>query len=158
MYEFIQGERLTTKDGTRVVYSKAWYDGSHRVWSHDRAGQPTARFEQAEDLTPLCNEHAHVNRIARDCDGEYTSGYVVTPTTMERCSEWGDEEFRARGITDIISTRARKGTLEITDDLVQWYEETEEGYRNLTLVWCTQDHCPTEESYQRDLQAEKAGY
>lgn len=158
MSEFIVGERLTLKDGTEAVYSKSLGDGRHRVWSFDRSGQPISRHEETDDMTTQCTEHAHVDRVARDCDGEYRSGYVTEPTAEERCSEFGDTEFRQRAIMDIINTRTPKGTLEIMDDLVQWYEETEEGYRNMTLMFCTQDHCPTEEAYSRDMQAEKAGY
>lgn len=96
--------------------------------------------------------HAHIS--SRDCDGAY--GHTVSLSCQERLSPNGDLEFKDRVISSVVWSMST-GTLEVTPEGVSWYEKTEEGYRATEVQWC-EDDCAGDTSWQRDIEAEKAGY
>lgn len=101
--------------------------------------------------------HAHVSTRSRDCDGEYRSGYTATLTSEERCSQFGDMEFKSRMVASTVSVIAEEGTLDVRPGVIAWYERTDEGFRETAVEWC-EDDCADGVAWQRDLSAEAAGY
>lgn len=99
--------------------------------------------------------HAHLESESRDCDGRYTSGYVVEMTTEEKHDSFGDLLFKERVLTNVVSLYG--GTLVITPNGLSWNEVTEEGYRASEVRWC-EEECDDVRTWQRDHTAERAGY
>jgi hypothetical protein len=108
----------------------------HRGADEDLWAGTTAAWRRHHRL------HAHSSTSSRDCDGDYTSGHVYEMTLEERCYD---------------SLHSLHGTLTVTEDGLEWYEQTEEGYRAASVRWCDDD-CPDERSWQRDHRAESMGY
>lgn len=115
------------------------------VWSGT-----TGAWKRATDV------HAHVSTESRDCDGRYTGGHVVEMTLEERCSAFGELEFKGRVLTNVVTLHGA-GTLQVTPDGLEWWEQTDEGYSAADVRWC-EDECPDERPWMRDHTAEAAGY
>lgn len=111
------------------------------------------------DLRSLHNEHAHVGTESRDCDGRYTGIYVEMPNDDERCDLLGDLYFKQRVLDDIVSLHG-DGTLKVSPTGLDWYEQTDEGYRSAEVLWCADDTCSDirPRHRYRDHTAEAAGY
>lgn len=111
--------------------------------------------------------HAHVDRESTDCDGRYTDCYIVMFNDAERA-----ESERAGGVNDfsdihfmnrVFATEAGPyavdhATIEITRRGFEYHEDTEEGYREASVSWCTDPYCDPEFRTHRDHRAEAAGY
>lgn len=80
--------------------------------------------------------HAHVTTESRDCDGTYHAERVVRIDDKEAVDQFGDIDFKARVVGDVVSTHS-VGTLSVHPDGARWEEPTEEGYRNQEVEWCT---------------------
>lgn len=106
--------------------------------------------------TPGYLLHAHLSRVSRDCDGEYTYEAVARMEKSERCSEFGDLEFKGRVTGEVISFH-EYGDLSVTPEGVAWSMRTEEGYVHTEMTWCEEPDCE-DMSTARDLSAERAGY
>jgi hypothetical protein len=110
--------------------------------------------------------HAHISTQQRDCDGVLVTSHVMTPNEDERVSEFSDIEFHQRVLANVVSTYTigeAGGTLQVSKDTdggvrLSWAETTDEGYRAIEAVICNDGDCDTNESSQRDLSAERAGY
>lgn len=159
MYQFIAGERVTLQgvnEGaiiggyhSQVDLYQIWYTGEDRT-------EMTAMVA-GTTLTPIANEHAHINKWVRDCDGMHSSGYIARPSEKHRRSEFGDVEFREQVITQLIGVHS-EGQLKLDDEGVTWDETTDEGYKTVTAVWCPLFGCEDIPPWSRDHEAEKAGY
>jgi hypothetical protein len=100
--------------------------------------------------------HAHVTTASRDCDGDYSSGYVLEMSTLEKDDQFPDLTFKDRVMGSIVSLHGH-GTLTVTPEGLAWHEQTEEGYRAADVRWC-EEGCEGERSWQRDHRAESMGY
>lgn len=119
-----------------------------------------------ENITAL---HAHVDTYAVDCDGPISRSYIITadPERDQRDSWDGDGEisFRERVLGHVASAYTTwQGTLTVTGDemggltkRLEWSEQTEEGGRHVTAVFCDDD-CETNATSYRDHRAEEMGY
>lgn len=101
------------------------------------------------------NLHAHVDTGSRDCDGTYSGGHVEQMTLEERCDSMGDLHFKDRVLAGVVSLHGT-GRLKVTPEGLEWFEQTDEGYRAADVRWC-EDDCE-EASWQRDHRAEEMGY
>lgn len=111
--------------------------------------------------------HAHIDRTATDCDGRLDQSYIMTPNDEERADDLGDVAFHWRVIGQIVNTYSilDKGHLDVTrldggaaDVMVEWSEDTEEGYVMVTGRFCEDEDCDLGEHSQRDHSAEAMGY
>ena len=116
-----------------------------RIWAGTR-----------EAWTRFYRMHAHMESHSRDCDGDYTAGHVYEMSLAERTDQFGEITFKERVVANIVSLHA-SGTLSVTPEVVEWYEDTDEGFRRVEVLWC-EDECPHERTWQRDHRAEAAGY
>lgn len=111
----------------------------------------------------MSNLHAHVSTESADCDGSYSRSHVATLNDDERAmseqtvNDFHDIVFKARVVGDTVSTHTH-GTLTVTPDGVEWSEQTEEGYRSVSVSWCEHGSCDTYLRTQRDHRAESMGY
>lgn len=99
--------------------------------------------------------HAHVETDARDCDGQYSQGYVLEKTTLERADDLGDYSFKTRVLASTVNL-ASTGVLHVTEESLSRSEQTDEGYRAANVRWC-EDECDDERTW-RDHTAEREGY
>lgn len=102
--------------------------------------------------------HAHITRRSRDCDGTYEHDEVEMPTDEERCSIFGDIQFKQRVISESINITGFGGTLDLEGETFTWYEKTEEGYVRVDGEWCYDCAETNKSSSFRDFAAEAAGY
>ena len=157
--DFSIGEWVQRRmDGKVGVVKKAepYNDGHvYYVEFQDEPGEVWAGFTPAWDRYHRL--HAHMEGSSRDCDGTYTYGHVYEMTTQERADQFGDLEFKNRVVANVMSLHAIHGTLTVTEEGVEWNEQTEEGFRTAGVRWC-EDDCPDERSWQRDHRAEEMGY
>lgn len=164
MNQFVIGEYVERKiDGAVGVVKKInEYEGeTHYVV--DLGREP---LEGQEDDCWLGTEqawrrhlrtHAHVETNSRDCDGDYQKGHVDVPSTLERCSQFGETDFKERVMVSIVSLHTDGGALAVKPEGLEWMEHTEEGYVATTVEWCEREDCERR-FYQRDFRAEAAGY
>lgn len=161
-YEFIVGEYVTDKsnDEVWVIESMSEGDGQKRYRLTKHPNRPQAANERTvgeSDITPLYLIHAHVDTASRDCDGTYLGGFTEVPNDDERRSEFGDLHFQGRVLRNIVTLHGY-GTLTVNPDGLEWSEQTEEGYSRAEVRWCHDITCREDKRWQRDLQAEAAGY
>lgn len=165
MNEFVVGEYVRRRlDGlVGVVKEIAIFQGdaSYKV---DLGRPPIAPdmkddcwWGTAEAWERAVLTHAHVDTRSADCDGTYDKGYTDVPSTLERCSQFGELEFKERVMCSVVSLSAEHGTLEVTATGIEWRQPTEEGYSNTSVTWCEKEDCDRS-SYQRDFRAEAMGY
>lgn len=100
--------------------------------------------------------HAHIDNRSRDCDGDYSSGYVAEMTTQEKTERYPDLAFKERVVSGVVSLHSH-GVLTVKPDGVTWNEQTDEGFRAVDVEWC-EDECSDKRSWQRDHRAESMGY
>lgn len=154
---FVVGEYVEKHDGSVGVVQEIG----------DLKGRPfyRVRYLQSPDEDVLAMEvalkrhhriHAHMDSASQDCDGKYESTAVCYPTISQRCSAYGDLEFKQDLVTNTMSVYG-VGTLHVTPDGVIWSEKTEEGYRYVGIEWC-EKNCAKQPPVHRDFSAEKAGY
>lgn len=85
--------------------------------------------------------YAHIETVARDCDGMHYRSADYNMEDSERFAEFGDMDFMNRILSYIVSHCARQATLTVTHDeengtpIYEWSEATEEGFRNETLTF-----------------------
>lgn len=102
--------------------------------------------------------HAHVQTVSRDCDGEYRSGHTTDVMTVEEMLDaHGDYLFKKRVASWVVDLNS-DGLLTVTEDGLDWRQSTEEGYRTTDVTWCEDEGCVDQQSYWRDMTAERAGY
>jgi hypothetical protein len=109
--------------------------------------------------------HAHIETAQRDCDGLYTSGYMM-PLTNEEIEESKKEvndfheiHFMNRIMGLVACPYAiLRATVKIDEDGIEVREDTEEGFRNTEVRWCKDESCTEGSPWQRDHTAEAAGY
>lgn len=101
------------------------------------------------------NLHAHVQVNSSDCDGFTTRDYVETPDAV---TDQHADDFKGRVLASVVSWVPDGGaSVQITSLGFSYSEPTDEGGRGVVAVWCSDD-CDLDESSQRDLTAERAGY
>lgn len=76
---------------------------------------------------------AHVEGVARDCDGMHYSEADYEMDESEKADQFGDLEFFQRVLSYTVNTGSEMGTLEVTQDenglpVFNWSERTEEGF------------------------------
>lgn len=110
--------------------------------------------------------HAHLDRTATDCDGRLDDSRVLTQTDDEKAGEFGDIEFHNRMVGSIVNTYSilSTGNLKVIrlgdaapDVMIEWSEQTEEGYVHAVIRFCEVE-CDLDESSHRDHFAEMMGY
>jgi hypothetical protein len=116
-----------------------------RIWAGTR-----------EAWTRFFRMHAHMSSQSRDCDGDYSHGHVYEMTLAERTDQFGEITFKERVMGSTVSLHGT-GELRVSPLGLEWHEDTEEGYRRVSVTWC-EDECPHERSWQRDHRAEAMGY
>lgn len=117
----------------------------------------SAQPETADRCRP---EHAHVERSSADCDGTYSSEYIVEPNDEELDAKYGDLDFRDRVLTTVVSVWAidHHATMTVTPEGFEWREQTDEGYTNAEVRWCRDGACDPRATSYRDHRAEAMGY
>lgn len=112
------------------------------------------------------NLHAHVSTASADCDGPMYRDYVLSLSESELAehiaadgvNDFHEIHFMERALCSVASPYAAcQMTVKIDDDGIDVYERTEEGYRSAQVRWC-RDECDENETSQRDVYAELAGY
>lgn len=93
--------------------------------------------------------HAHVHSRAMDCDGLITRIYVM-PFLPK--ADKSVEDFKAA-----VYSQFRFETVENNAYGFLAYEDTEEGYRSVSVEFC-EHACNENESTYRDHRAELMGY
>lgn len=108
--------------------------------------------------------HAHVSTVAVDCDGPLYRDYVETFNDDERAesgqavNDFSEIRFMQRMLGNQASPyAAHQMRVTIDETGIQVHEDTEEGYRAASVLWCRED-CDTDEHSQRDVFAEQMGY
>lgn len=97
------------------------------------------------------NLHAHIDSVNVGCDGRIDRSWISRPHDGQ------DEfDFKAMILGLVVSTHAKFGTLNVSNERLQWYESTEEGHRNVDVEFC-EDACG-DMSHYRDHRAESMGY
>ena len=122
--------------------------------------------------------HAHVNTKSVDCDGPFLTEYVMTPTCRDAAHldevppsdrdefvQRLEARFKNRVLAAVVSLAPEcgAGRLDVRsfDDgttRLEWSEITEEGYRAVEALTCTDESCDTGHTSQVDVFAEMAGY
>lgn len=100
--------------------------------------------------------HGHATSRSRDCDGDYSGGSTYEMTAQERTDQFGDLMFKERVIGSVVTAHGH-GNLAVTPDGIEWHEETEEGFHEVSVRWC-EDECAGGTPWRRDHRAEAAGY
>lgn len=90
--------------------------------------------------------HAHMSRVAVDCDGRYESRWVMPTTKGEQASDYGDHEFKERMISTHVNPLAAHGLLTVTPEGYTWTETLEEGYVTIETLWCEVPGCRVDRS------------
>ena len=165
MNEFVVGEYVRRRlDGlVGVVKEIATFQGepSYKVDLGRPPIAPDAKDDcwwgTAEAWERAVLTHAHVDTRSADCDGTYDKGYTDVPSTLERCSQFGELEFKERVMNSVVSLHAEQGELVVTPQGLTWSQTTDEGYIYTTVRWCEEKNCDRS-SYQRDYRAEAMGY
>lgn len=109
--------------------------------------------------------HAHISTRSRDCDGTYLREYVEVFNDDERAesgkayNDFSEIHFMQRVMIQVASPFAVEHGMRVTvdDEGIEVHENTDEGFREATVVWCRADD-DEEPTIQRDLAAEAAGY
>ena len=100
--------------------------------------------------------HAHISQSSRDCDGDYSSGYVLTLSHEESTAPFGELAFMDRVMLSLTRPRTM-AELRVSLLGLEWHEDTEEGFVRTSVTWC-EDDCTIPAPWQRDHRAEAAGY
>jgi hypothetical protein len=100
--------------------------------------------------------HAHISQSSRDCDGDYSSGYLVSITDAEMAGAFPDLVFKERILVHVARFHS-VAELRVSPLGLEWYEDTEEGFNRTSVTWC-EDDCTIPAPWQRDHRAEAAGY
>ena len=123
----------------------------------------------------MSNLHAHIESYTTDCDGPLSRDYVLTMNDEERAeataangiNDFSDIHFHERVVNHLVNTYSifQSGRLEVTSgegsDYVvrmEWQEDTDEGYRQMSAIICEDENCDTGEAHYRDHRAEEMGY
>lgn len=94
--------------------------------------------------------HAHVSTNSSDCDGTYSHDYIINPTDEHMAesinangiNDFSDIHFREYVLTSIVSVYACVyGRMDVSESGFDWSEQTDEGYRAASVVWCEHTHC-----------------
>lgn len=103
----------------------------------------------------------------RDCDGLYHHDYVDTfndDEIAERIltkgvNDFSDIHFMNRVMTNVASPYAVQYGMTVTvdDDGIEVNEATDEGFRQASVRWCS-DECDETQTAFRDFTAESMGY
>jgi hypothetical protein len=101
--------------------------------------------------------HGHVTRESADCDGSYSRTYVHTMTDDERSYPDPEYVFRSRVVGLMVSLHGT-GSLSVTPTIVEWSEQTDEGFVSESVTWCRGADCDDSRATFRDHSAERAGY
>lgn len=100
------------------------------------------------------NTHAHVSSISRDCDGTYDRGYTMLAEKGQT-----KDEFTASVVNHFTEDLEPESSEVVNNDEgFAIYEATEEGYRNIDVVFCSETGCASATDSFRDRSAEAAGY
>lgn len=114
--------------------------------------------------------HAHVSSRSVDCDGpihrDYTTGFNDDEAAEHEAAEanngWNDFSeihFMERVMMSVASPyAAHQMTVKVDDEGIEVHEQTEEGYRSASVMWCRDRSCELDYSSYRDIRAEEAGY
>lgn len=152
MFEVREWVVRTTDDAEGVVTANI--SGGAQVWfPRDHCHQ----WVSNDLLRRRWTIHAHVVTHSSDCDGSHERRYLDVMSLEERCDQFGDIAFRERVLGDVVSLHST-GTLAVTPDKIDWDEQTEEGYRHVTVKWCDEDKCYHRLPPQRDFRAELTGH
>lgn len=112
------------------------------------------------------NLHAHVSTASADCDGPMYRNYVevfndaeiAETEAAQGVNDFSDIHFMQRVMMNVASPYAvHQMTVKVDEQGIEVSEQTEEGYRNASVVWC-RDECDTEFHSQRDVYAEAMNY
>ncbi len=110
-------------------------------------------------MTETQNLHAHLDSATADCDGPMYREYVVQMNDDEKTQEDPEYTFKHRVLEGQVFMHSEFGvTVKVDQDGFQTQEQTDEGYRSVTVRWCTDETCDEEAYSQRDVYAEMMGY
>lgn len=98
--------------------------------------------------------HAHIDSDHRDCDGLYEARYITRPAEGQ-----SREDFLADLDEFYVYEGGREEAGIDEDGRYGWesHEATEEGYRSVWVILCT-DKCDDDGGIRFDRSAESAGY
>ena len=100
----------------------------------------------------MTNIHAHVSVNSRDCDGMYDRSHVSMP------DEGQDRVSFKFEIWDLYSSPENPDAQRVvTEHGFECWEQTDEGYSNVTVRWCEDDDADVPNTF-RDHTAESMGY
>jgi hypothetical protein len=108
--------------------------------------------------------HAHFSSESQDCDGRYSSEWIVAQPPEEASGDFADIDFHDKIVAQVVNSYSldHTGTLTVTrhesGTTLDWSEPTDEGHRSISAQFCEDETCDVDTYSQRDHSAEKAGY
>lgn len=121
--------------------------------------KPLTQYPNPGDNIPMSNHsslHAHIATESSDCDGRYSRTYIEVMRDDEAESEWADLDFQARVLGSHVGFH-ESGELTFNSNGFNVHTRTDEGYRDVTVDWCTDDDTDERGTF-RDHRAESMGY
>jgi hypothetical protein len=97
--------------------------------------------------TALSRLHVHVEKASADCDGTYVHEDHIGLTSEDRADQFGDIHFRERIVGQTVNSYCGLGgRLDVRshEDMVvslEWNEPTDEGYRHVSVDFCSRKRC-----------------